>query len=339
MPVTTDEQLRSYLDSKKIPYTSVHELAGGTANFVWRINNDHKSNIMKHAEPFVKSKQSISFAVARMEFEAKALQVIPQSLPIDELVNVPELYNYDQDAHMLHISDGGNKTLKEAYADLSLDITAVGTRLGKWLARLHQCTEENYEIGNNVVAKRIYRHSYRNLAKAREQFGFDKEFGEKVDELYGSLIENDDGMICHGDFWPGNVILKPSESNEANQLVPKMTILDWEMCRRGNGVTDVGQFAAEAWLLDRFCGERGLLDAFLKSYAGERKMEKEDCRRVAVHFGTHIGYWPTVVEWANQQETREVVRIGGEVTAKAMNGDWDWLGRSMLEELFKPSKS
>jgi thiamine kinase-like enzyme len=146
-------------------------------------------------------------------------------------------------------------------------------------------------------------------------------------------------MICHGDFWPGNVILESFDANEVNQAVPRMTVLDWEMCRRGNGATDVGQFAAEAWLLDRFCGERGLLDTFLKSYVAERKMEQEDRRRVAVHFGTHIGYWPTVVKWANQQETREVVRIGGEVTTKAMNGDWDWLERSMLEELFKHLKS
>jgi len=281
----------------------------------------------------------VPFAVERMDFEAHALHVIPQSLPTDELVNAPEPYSYDQDAHMLHISYGGNRTLKEAYADLSLDVVAIGTRLGKWLARLHKCTEGNYEIGNNMVAKEIYGFSYRNLAKGRERFGFDGELGERVNEMYGSLIEKDDGMICHGDFWPGNVILESFEANEANQPVPKMTIVDWEMCRRGNGATDVGQFAAEAWLLDRFCGERGLLDTFLKSYVAERKMEKEDCRRVAVHFGTHIGYWPTVVKWANQQETKEVVRIGGEVTTNGMNGDWDWLGRSMLDELFKDSKS
>ena len=292
---------------------------------------------MKHAEPFVKSIQSITLAVERMDFEARALHVIPQSLPPDEFVNPPELYGYDQDEHILHISYGGNRTLKEAYADSSLNVIAIGTRLGNWLARLHKCTEGNYEIGNNVVAKGIYRHSYRNLAKARERFGFDTEFGERVDELYGSLIENDDGMVCHGDFWPGNVILESSEANEAMQAVPRMTILDWEMCRRGNGVTDVGQFAAEAWLLDRFRGERGLLNAFLKAYLGEWKMGKEDCRRVAVHFGTHIGYWPTVVEWASEQDTREVVRIGGEVIAKAMDGDWGWLGRSMLQELFKHS--
>lgn len=42
-----------------------------------------------------------------------------------------------------------------------------------------------------------------------------------------------------------------------------MAVVDWEMVRRGCGATDAGQFAAEAWLLERFHGEKGLLGAFL----------------------------------------------------------------------------
>lgn len=43
------------------------------------------------------------------------------------------------------------------------------------------------------------------------------------------------------------------------------------MVRRGCGATDVGQFAAEAWLLERFCGERGLLGAFSGGLSRRRK--------------------------------------------------------------------
>ena len=45
-----------------------------------------------------------------------------------------------------------------------------------------------------------------------------------------------------------------------------MAVVDWEMVRRGCGATDVGQFAAESWLLERFHGGRGLLGAFLGGY-------------------------------------------------------------------------
>lgn len=46
-------------------------------------------------------------------------------------------------------------------------------------------------------------------------------------------------------------------------------VVDWELVRRGCGATDVGQFAAESWLLDRFRGGRGLLKAFLEGYQEE----------------------------------------------------------------------
>jgi hypothetical protein len=43
------------------------------------------------------------------------------------------------------------------------------------------------------------------------------------------------------------------------------------MTRRRTSATDVGQFTAEAFSLDRFCGGRGLLRAFLNAYAVARK--------------------------------------------------------------------
>lgn len=202
------------------------------------------------------------------------------------------------------------------------------------MARLHNNMVKEFGLGDNEIARRIYRHSYRNLVNARRKYGLDTALADYVSEEYGSLIEFDDGMICYGDFWPGNVRVGPSEKKSEKPAVPKLTIVDWEMCRRGNVATDVGQFAAEAWLLDRFRGGRGLVDAFLMAYLTERKLTKEDFRRVVVHFGTHIGYWPSVVEWVGEEDTKEVVRIGGEVTEKAMEDDWGWLGRSMLKRAF-----
>ena len=52
-----------------------------------------------------------------------------------------------------------------------------------------------------------------------------------------------------------------------------LSVVDWEITRRGIGATDVAQFAAEAYLLDRFCGGKGLLGAFVEAYvraAGEQ---------------------------------------------------------------------
>jgi aminoglycoside phosphotransferase (APT) family kinase protein len=334
MSITTDDTLRTYLNSKGIPYQSIHKLTGGTANFVWRLDDAARPSIIKHAEPFIASNPSMSFGIERMDFENRAMTLVRGILLNNLRVGPPEVYSYDPSSHVLHMEYGGQRTLKEAYADFSLDVRAVGRALGAWLARLHNSTIHEYGLGDNEIARRIYRYSYWNLADARKKFGFDTALAERVDKEYGGLIAGDDGMVCHGDFWPGNVLVG-SLPGPGEKEMPKLTIVDWEMCRRGNGATDVGQFAAEAWLLDRFRGGMGLLDAFLRAYIKERRLGKEDCGRVAVHFGTHIGFWPTVVDWANEEDTKEVVRIGGEITEKAMEGDWAWLGRSMLKELFR----
>jgi len=114
----------------------------------------------------------------------------------------------------------------------------------------------------------------------------------------------------------------------------KCTVVDWEMVRNGNGATDIGQFAAEAWLLDRFRGGRGLLDAFLRGYIEEKKITREDAIRVAVQFGTHVSFWTTRVKWGTAEQTRDCVVYGSEVLSKLEEGDFAWLKTSAVGVLF-----
>ncbi|KAJ9663911.1 hypothetical protein H2201_005393 [Coniosporium apollinis] len=321
-PITTLAELSSYLASAGIGYTSIQPLSGGTANFVWRLQtSDGRTLIVKHAEPYIASIPSIPFPVDRMDFEARALEQIPRLLGRVETevpVRVVRLVRYDAGAKVLVMEDGGEKTLKESYTDPTLPIPQLGATLSKWLAKLHASTATtDATVGDNQTAKFIYRHSYNGLADALERFGFDRTIGERVNENYGSLLQTDDECICHGDFWPGNVLLR-----RADNAPPTLALVDWEMTRRGTGATDVGQFAAEAWLLDRFRGQRGLASAFLRSYVDAAKPSKEFLRRVVVHFGTHIAFWPTSVVWGSEEETREVVGIGKGVLEGALEGEW-----------------
>lgn len=137
----------------------------------------------------------------------------------------------------------------------------VGRNLGIWLAGLHQKTQTT-DIGDNKTAKSIYRFAYSHSAAALAKYGFDPSLGERINQEYGSLLSTDNECVCHGDFWPGNVLV-----NEQS-----LTVVDWEMVRRGCGATDVGQFAAEASLLDRFRGGRGLMGAFLAGHQETCKM-------------------------------------------------------------------
>ncbi|QDS70441.1 hypothetical protein FKW77_009743 [Venturia effusa] len=355
MAPTTDLELRQYLNSKGIPCSEVEALTGGTANYVWRIRTLlGRNSIVKHAEPYVKDNRIFPFPVVRMDFEAKALEELPGILVemektmeehglADKIsarpkgVVLPPFIHYDPDAHVMIMGDGGSRTLKNAYIqDESIDLSSIGERLGEWLAHLHSCTRAPAHRAefDNKVGKSVYRYCYQNLATALDTNGFDKAVGERIDEQFGGLLVDDDVCVCHGDFWPGNILL----SDHAETKDQVLTVVDWEMARNGAGVTDVGQFAAESWLLDRFHGARGLLNAFLNGYVKNvdgSGLDRGSAVRIAVQFGTHLGFWPTRVKWGSKEETKKVIAVGYGILQAVEASDWESLRGSALGRLFQ----
>lgn len=238
-----------------------------------------------------------------MTFEAKAVTLVP-SLLADALdsgnnVRPPTLHHYDDSRHMLMMSDGGDMNLKEAYESLSLkQVQDIGSRLGHWLATLHQHTSDtDIGPGGNQTAKAIYRYAYRGLSRSIKHWDLEDEYpllASEVDTTYGSMLATCDENVCMGDFWPGNVVIGPAPSGPESLL--SLTVVDWEMTRRGNGATDVGQFVAEAFLLDRFKSQdKGLAGTFLNAYMSHRWNERHVAsypsymRRIGVHCGVHLG--------------------------------------------------
>lgn len=96
---------------------------------------------------------------------------------------------------------------------------------------------------------------YEQLAATLETYSFDPTLRNRIYQRYATSLLHDEVCICHGDLNPPNIIFR-----EENLKCGKATIIDWEMARIGNGATDVGQLAAEFYLLDRFRGGRGLED-------------------------------------------------------------------------------
>ena len=329
--ITNTEQLKAYLGmlgDTSLDLNSLQLLAGGSANFVWRISDrSGKSIIIKHAEPYVKTAPHLSFPVDRMDFEHEAMTSVSPLLDPNPIVSVAEVYRYDPDNHILMLEDGGARTLKEAYPDPALDIPTFGHALGLWLAKMHQGTKQ-MAIGDNRTAKSIYRFAYTHLASAMQKYDLDPSLAVQVDAQYGSLLHSDDECVCHGDFWPGNVLVDDHAS---------LTMVDWEMVRRGCGATDVGQFAAEAHLLDRFRGAKGLRAAFLRGYggsSGEVLGNSGFLRRIAVHMGVHLTFWPTRVSWGTEMETKEIMEAGCELMRIGLERqDTSWLVGSLLDEL------
>lgn len=286
--------LQKYLAARRISATNVEKLTGGTGNFIWRITNAQGlTSIIKLAPPFIATHREVPFDVERMGFEVKALQELPAILPTDPFISIPALLFHDDKANVIGLEDVGDKTLKDLYEDQRLDVKLLGKKLGTWLARLHSFTSEGeFKYGfRNETAKKMSAQSwlYEQLAGTLEKYGFDPALGNRIYQKYGTSLLNDEVCLCHGDLNPPNIMFRQEDLESG-----KATVIDWEMARIGNGATDTGQLAAEFYFLDRFRGDRGLLKAFLKAYVAERPLSRSDVVRVAVHFGTHIAFWPTI---------------------------------------------
>lgn len=71
------------------------------------------------------------------------------------------------------------------------------------------------------------------------------------------------------------------------------------------------------------------------SIAISPKLNQAFIKRVAIHFGTHLAFWPTVVQWTDEEGTKQIVRLGATVLQRAIDEDWDWLESSALGVLLR----
>lgn len=100
------------------------------------------------------------------------------------------------------MSFGGTRTLKEVYTDRTIDVLEWGDLIGTSLANSHQQTRST-DIGKNVCG----RLAYNDLEIALRKYAQIKGLGERINTKYGALLATDDECLCHGDYWPGNLLI------------------------------------------------------------------------------------------------------------------------------------
>jgi thiamine kinase-like enzyme len=327
MPITTELELRQFLSSKDVPCHEVEALSGGSANFCWRIKTLlGRRSIIKHAEPFIRIMPDVPLSLERMDYEYLALTTAPEMGFRDEHIRLPQVYDYFPEEHVIYMSDAGSQDLRDSYkrSDI-INIPLLGQRIGVWLARLHKRTSELEmlkfvtEKFDSKIAKSIFQYTYVGLASVLQQHGHDRTLGERINAKFGSETDSDKICLCHGDFWPPNIQLenqgpavKVEEEEDTKLWAPVLTIIDWESVRVGNGATDVGRFAADSWLLDRFHGGKGMFEAFLTAYLAERPLNQPDKIRLAVHFAVHIIFYSRM-RWSDEEGTKQLVQVGKEM--------------------------
>lgn len=345
---TSATGLREYLSSAGADITKVDLLTGGFSNFVYRVTwaNGEKL-VYKHAQSYLSAFRNFEVDQDRITFEAAVLSRVSElEQPAASNTHAAVFKSYLSDYKLLCMAEGGDRNLKNAYTDETLNMHDIGVDLATWLACLHSESRSlsvpvpdlNITIAkgkdNNYIALNAYRLSYNDLHTALSKYGHDVSIAEKVNSEFGRLLETDQECHCHGDFWPGNILVQP-KSDGTTDAVPELTVVDWEMSRRGISATDVAQFAAEAFLLDHFKGGRGLRESFLTRYVVARgeadwPLGKQWVRRMAVHWAVHVAFWPTWVAWADEEGTKELVDIGVKTLKLVLDGDGEGLKGSEL---------
>lgn len=353
--LTSVAGVRSYLeDHAGLANFDLVLLTGGTANYVFRCTerDTGETRIFKHAAPQLASNPAFGLGTERMDFEAGMLGRRAADADRGEgccaglkgvgalaggktHVHTVPFISYEKDIKLLCVGDGGGKNLKDAYEELGPDeVQSIGAELGKWLAKLHGTTPLSHvaAVGagpggrNNSIGVAIAGYTYTQLAETLKLYGdaaHAEELSAKVNKYAGDLIPSDRESVCHGDFWPGNIMLQSNASSKTHVL----TVIDWELTRVGNSATDVAQFAAEAAMLDTFRGQKGLRDSFVRAYfrtsavsAGSKDTLYPWLTRIALHYAVHLVVWPRrAAHWAPKADAARVARHGIAVLVDAVS--------------------
>jgi hypothetical protein len=126
--------LEACLQETGISVASATPLTGGLVNYVWRVIDVHgKSWILKHAEPSLKLNPSIQSDPARLSHEARGTdsEAVRVACEAVDGIAVPGVIAYNGSLHTLVTTDGGDKSLAEAYEAGELDMVDVGRRLAR----------------------------------------------------------------------------------------------------------------------------------------------------------------------------------------------------------------
>ena len=272
------------------------------------------------------------------------------------IIGVPDIYYYDRSNKVLVMQDAGTevKNLKGSLLAGEIDsgqAIAIGCALADFAMLLHTWSKTQpqlcQEMSKHRQATDIYLWAtYGRLGETISMVsggaleGYREAF-DQVHQLMTSEMRDSVGCgIIHGDYWTGNILVSQDPTN-SNIGINRLYVIDWELSKVAPAIFDIGQMSAEIFLVYHFRKKPEavkLLDAFLGAYGG---LESTAARcKVSIHFGTHLVVWPIRVPgWGTMGEIETCVKTGAEYIQKGLQGDVNWLKKSILGELFRESST
>lgn len=208
----------------------------GNMNCTLRIADQNGNSwVIKQAKPFVEKYPQIPAPVERIESERVFYQ------EADELSHFhPRVIGFDSQSHILLMSDLGEvEDLSVVYRSHSIHDSLLKEIAG-YLSRLHRIpssfqNQKMRELNHEYIFNQPLQADTgidSGLEEAASFLKQDRSYCEQVKSLGERYLENSQGILLHGDFYPGSLLQRGGE----------IFVLDPEFCFSGPKEFDLGVF-------------------------------------------------------------------------------------------------
>ena len=245
--------LKSYLSWFQ-PQNSPERLQGGLLNYVWRVDGEPKSIIIKYFPPYIATVPEVALDDKRMLIEARALQAFQPGGIFSALNNnnirPPQIYYADEARKFLVMEDVENepnikRASKTSYNWIldNLSGKESGEIIGNFIGNLHSLSFYRKDLAadfeNISIQKTRLNLQYKAIAPLLKQAGIEdyQILGDKVSKLGEKYLQKGKNVIM-GDLWPASII----------PVTSGLRIIDWELAHYGYPAQDLAHFAAHLWM-------------------------------------------------------------------------------------------
>ena len=296
------ERNLNWFQSKNTP----ERLHGGLLNYVWRVDGEPKSIIIKYFPPYIATVPEVPLDVQRMVIEARSLQAFQPGGVFADLksnkIRPPEIYYVDRDLNFIVMEDVDTELRSRSNKRSNNSILSrfsgkeAGEIIGNFIGNLHVVGFSRKDLAkdfdNFPIQKTRLNFQYKAIADLLKQAGI-KDYqilGDKVVKLGEKYLQKGKTVIM-GDLWPASII--PVDRG--------LRIIDWEFAHYGYPAQDIAHFAAHLWMkIDRSLTKTEateldkMLASFFDSYVrslGENReylLDSQEIIDCSLHFAAEI---------------------------------------------------
>ncbi|KAF9526536.1 kinase-like domain-containing protein [Crepidotus variabilis] len=354
--LTSASAVKSFLIGTPFECRSVTQFPGGSANYVYRLHlnaaiGDIETVVLKHAQPFFRAWEEISWELDRQALEVEAMTRVRIGLPSTSIVQVPQIFHFDAHNHFIVLEDCGLDvmTLKDLISSGSISSTSVaetiGSAVGEFIATLHEWSRNNPDgildafdecpHTKRMFANVTYDHIVSTLHGVDEDSlpllsGLEIERSKiqtiqrLTDEYRAHVLapgHSTRDVFLMGDLTYTNVLV----SNDEQPL--RIYLLDWELARTGLPGSEFGKFCA--FLDSRMRGNLNAAElaskvqsSFLEAYSRHAKLDSRLAQDTLAHWGSTYIYRMPRQPLCEEKLVSDFVKEGVEYMAQSREKDF-----------------